>query len=286
MGLPSLQLLEALIAISESSCLAQAANKLNLTPPALSLQLKRLEGMFELPLFEFQGKRKVLTPYGRSICFESKKLIDYFRKSFEEIDRLFLDPERQTLRVSGRRELMLQAKKVLDFKGTISFSIMSSEEALQALYNKQTDVAISRIKPDSPDLIAKKFISNCRWLVVHEKWIKGESTRRIVEDKEFFQRTPAIIYNSSAVLLDEWLNYLGLEVRRLNVKVICEDWLTILQMVETGEGYAVIPDSIESNLKSVKHIELPLGPVTSQTYYFLFYKDLRKFPAYRNLFKL
>ena len=75
----------------------------------------------------------------------------------------------------------------------------------------------------------------------------------------------------------------GLTLNDLNIKYVCEDWLTILQMIESGVGYAIIPDSIESNLSDVVHIELSCSVVDSQTYYFLYNKSLSKVPAYRNI---
>lgn len=283
--LPSIQLLEALISIAESSSLAEAAKTLGLTQPALSMQLKRLEEIFEYPIFEFHGKRKLLTFYGTTVYKESKRLLAEFNESFEIINRMYLDSKKQVLRVGGRRELIFKAQKTIDFEGSVIFSIMSSEEAIVELHKKNIDIAISRIKPNSSDLIAKEFFSNCSWLVTHEKWISNESTKRLIQNKHFFMNTPALAYGSSAILLNEWIQQIGLQLKQLNIKYVCEDWLTILQMVESGEGYAIMPDSIESNLKTVQHFELPCNLVTTQTYYFLYHKNLKKFPAYKTLFK-
>lgn len=282
MSLPSFQLLEALLAIAESTTLAEAAKKLGLTQPALSMQIKRLEAHFDLPIFEFQGKRKILTEYGKTIYEESKRLISQFSGTFESIDRRFANANKQTLRIAGRRELIQKAVKAISFEGTVSYSIMSSDQALKELQNRNIDIAISRIKPDSSELVAKEFLSNCPWLVVHEKWLPNE-TKNLVNNKDFFLRTPALVYNSQADLLKEWIQRLGLNIRQLNIKYICEDWVSILKMIEMGEGYSIIPDSLESQVKKVKHFNLPCSLVTSQTYYFLFHKNLRKFPAYRNL---
>lgn len=42
-------------------------------------------------------------------------------------------------------------------------------------------------------------------------------------------------------LIAEWIEAVGLEFEDLNIKYVCEDWLTILQMVESGLGYAIVP---------------------------------------------
>ncbi|MFZ3229020.1 MAG: LysR family transcriptional regulator [Pseudobdellovibrio sp.] len=48
---PSLELLESLIVFAESGSLSKASDRLNMTQPALSMQLKRLEDFFDFPIF-------------------------------------------------------------------------------------------------------------------------------------------------------------------------------------------------------------------------------------------
>lgn len=282
MNMP-INLLEALIAIAENPTLARAADVLNLTQPALSMQLKRLEEQFELPLFEFQGKKKVLTIYGKSIYAEAKRLTQEFSMAFEQVNRQYLDGSKLSLRIGGRRELLSKAQKAVQFDGKVTLTAMTSGEAIQALENRRIDLAISRIKPNSSDLIAKKFFTNCPWLVTHKKWVKGRAHGRLSVDKDFLMNTPLIVYTESGDLMSEWLAHVGLSLDQLKIKYVCEDWLTILQMIESGEGYAIIPDSIESNLEQVVHVELPCAVVESVTYYFLYHKSLTKLPPYKHL---
>lgn len=285
MDLP-IHLLQGLVAIGECNSLAKAAEALNLTQPALSMQLKKLEELFELPIFEFHGKRKVLTPYGRSCYLEAKRLINEFNLSFENLNRQFLDSSKLTLRVAGRRELLFRAQKSISFGGKISFNAMSSKEALIALESRTVDVAISRVKPNSSDIIAKKFLTNCPWLVTHKKWTKGKDLSTVNMDKDFLRKTPLITYSDDVDFMRNWLHHAGVSTEELNTKYICGDWLAVLHMIESGLGYAIIPDSIESNLSDVIHIELPCSVVRPETYYFLYNKSLSKMPAYRNIFAL
>ncbi len=280
-----LNLLESLIAIKELGSLARAADDLNMTQPALSMQLKKLEEYFKFPLFETQGKKKILTVYGLSVYAESKRILSEFENSFESIDRKYLQAEQMKLKVGCRRELLFDVQKKINFKGQIHFEILTSADSLQALERGQVDIAVSRYRPDSTEIIAKKIITSCPWLIVNRKWISKFQVDDLIFNHEFLTTTPLIAYTKDCELMQDWLKHVKLKTQDLNLKYTSPDWLNILQMVEYGFGYAVIPDSIESNLKSVLQLELSCKVVQSETYYFLYKRSFAKIPVFEELLK-
>jgi DNA-binding transcriptional LysR family regulator len=67
-----LDLLRTLAAIDQARSFSAAAERLHKTQSAITQQMQRLEGIVGLPLFEKQGRNKLLSPHGR-------KLVDYAR---------------------------------------------------------------------------------------------------------------------------------------------------------------------------------------------------------------
>src|SRR5262245_58925049 len=67
-----LDLLRTLAAIDQARTFSAAAERLHKTQSAITQQMQRLEGIVGLPLFEKQGRNKLLSPHGR-------KLVDYAR---------------------------------------------------------------------------------------------------------------------------------------------------------------------------------------------------------------
>lgn len=280
-----IELLESLIAVADNLSMKDAAQQLKISQPALSMQLKRLEEAFAAPLFEFQGKKKILTSFGISVYKEAKRIRNEINSSFENINRRHLNADKLTLRIGGRRELLLRAKKAIRFDGKIELHAMSSDKSLRALNDREIDIAISRIKPNSSEQVAMEFFENCPWLVTHKKWAKNKSLSNLSYDLDFIKNTPFISYSKQSLLGRDWLTHLGLSDEQLNIKYVCEDWLSVLQMIESGDGYSIIPDSIESNLDDVVHVELPCSVVKPETYFFIYNKSLTKLPAYKNIFK-
>ena len=69
---PPLELLELLVAVAESRNLVEAAARVGLSQPAVSMKLKTLETQLPLPAFARHGKRKVLTHYGSELYLAAR----------------------------------------------------------------------------------------------------------------------------------------------------------------------------------------------------------------------
>lgn len=277
--------MQALVQFIESGSLEKAANKLNITQPALSMQLKKLAAQFDYPVFDYVGKRKVLTPYGQAIYEESVRLLNEIESSFEKIERVFGNPKDQLLRVGCRRELIQISRKRMKFEGTIQFFPMTSKEANEKLLNQEIDVAITRELISSNELTAKLLVANKPCLMVHADLAKGYGPRSLETHKKFLTETPVILYDQKGSMLTDWLLRMNLDLSQLNIKYICEDWLSILDFVEAGAGYSVVPDSLITPNKLVKTIELPKDSVPSYEYYLVQRKSSLKFPAFARLIR-
>lgn len=67
--------LKSFAAVAEAGHLTRAAEKLHLSQPALSAQIKALEDEFELPLFDRTPAGMTLTPAGRRLLTEAEKVL-------------------------------------------------------------------------------------------------------------------------------------------------------------------------------------------------------------------
>lgn len=67
--------LRSLQAVAECGGVTRAADALNMTQSALSMQIKRLEEIFGRPLLEKQGRGVALTDFAQLLLTESRKLV-------------------------------------------------------------------------------------------------------------------------------------------------------------------------------------------------------------------
>lgn len=69
------ELLRSFAAIVDSGSMLRATEQVFVTQPALSLQMKRLEGAVDAPLFHRSGRRLALTPAGQALLTYAREIL-------------------------------------------------------------------------------------------------------------------------------------------------------------------------------------------------------------------
>ncbi len=144
---------------------SRAAEDLYLSQPAVSMQIKQLEGHIGLPLFEQMGKRIFLTQAGR-------ELFPYARNISQQLIEIeFVFNEMKGLR-QGRLTLsvvntanyftpQLLARFCLMHPNiNVILQVANRDAVLKQLSDNSTDLAILGQPPDGLDLEAQSFLDN------------------------------------------------------------------------------------------------------------------------------
>ena len=275
-------LLETLMAVAESANFNEAASKLGISQPAVSFKIKELESQAPLPLFHLEGRRKVLTHYGRALYETSKQGVRSIDQSIEDLNRRYASPALLTLRVGGRTEVLEFVAPLLRFEGKIEMVGMDSTLAVKKLLAHEIDVAVSYLQPDSAEIAAKKLFHSSTYFVAHEKILnKKKLTLSLVKDREFLLSRPCIVYRSDGHTLVEWLAHTGISFSDLKVSYVAEDWRTVQSFVDRGLGYAIVPVYVKSSSDQVERLELPSQMTKQFTFYALYEKSLKKIDAFK-----
>jgi len=281
MLMPSFELFEVLIAAAESRNLTDAAQKLKLSQPAVSMKLKELERQSPLPLFSLEGKRKVLTHYGRELYKIAKANRSAMANLYQSLNREYASAETLTLKVGSRRELFEALAPKIRFPGRLQFVALSSQECVQHLLDHKIDIAISHSLPDSPEIMGKKILESSANLVVHKKFLKGK--KNAASDPDFLQETPSVLYLETGHLLSEWVAHHKVPFESLKVRGIAEDWRTVQALVDEGWGYGIVPSYVPSFNPDVVTFPLPASVLPYYTFYAIFHKDLKRVPAFKEV---
>ncbi len=99
----TLHQLQILVEIANQQSITKAAEALHLTQPAVSIQLKKLQNQFDVPLVEVIGRKLYVTDFGKQVVEAAKRILD-------EVDML----EKRTLAFKG------------ELVGTLSVSTVST----------------------------------------------------------------------------------------------------------------------------------------------------------------
>lgn len=90
--------LEYFIAVAELKHFGQAAAKVFVSQPTLSMQLKKLEEYLGVVLFERTNKQVALTPAGAALYPQARAII-LAAKNFQEAAKVYKDPQKGKLRL-------------------------------------------------------------------------------------------------------------------------------------------------------------------------------------------
>lgn len=151
--------------VARNLSFSRAAEDLHLTQPAVSMQIKQMEGQAGLPLFQHQGKRIVLTEGGSLVLQHCRVILADLNAAEQSLANL-MSGGIQRLRVgmitSGSHffpHLMhsfMQGKSTVD----LDMQVRSREQLLTMLHDEQIDLAVMVHAPELPNIIARPFGAN------------------------------------------------------------------------------------------------------------------------------
>ncbi len=157
--------LKLLEAVARNSSFTRASEELHLTQPAVSTQIKQLEGEVGMPLFEHMGKKIFLTAAGREMYAFSRTIAQQFtdiRTVLEEmkgIQRGNLDIA-VTSTAKYFAPYLLAAFRKQHAGITFNLDVTNREVILCQLADNIPDMAIMGSPPAGMSLVANSFMSN------------------------------------------------------------------------------------------------------------------------------
>jgi len=164
-----LQIVDAIVQLGSYSL---AAEKLHMTQPAVSMQIKQLESNTGIVLFERQGKRIALTETGKDFHQYSHKLtIDY--DDLIEATHEIKDLHRGRIKVSATttsNHLITQmiacfSKENKNIK--VVLKITNREKLIKQLQNFEPDIVLMGEPPPKSGLVSEPLIPNPLCVIAH-----------------------------------------------------------------------------------------------------------------------
>jgi LysR family transcriptional regulator, low CO2-responsive transcriptional regulator len=144
---------------------SRAAEELYLSQPAVSMQIKQLEGHIGLPLFEQMGKKIFLTEAGRELFHYARSIAQQLAEMEAVFDEMKgLGQGKLTLSVVNTANYFtpqLLAKFCQRHPNiNVILHVANRDAVLKQLADNSTDLAIMGQPPDGLDISAKLFLDN------------------------------------------------------------------------------------------------------------------------------
>lgn len=161
----TLRQLEVFECVARNLSYSRAAAELHLTQPAVSMQIKQLEGNIELSLLEQVGKQIYLTEAGRELYQYSRAISRQLSDMEVALDELKgLERGKLNISVVSTANYFaphLLAKFCQRYSGvTVSLNVSNREAVLKQLADNLTDLAIIGQPPKKLDIVSESFMEN------------------------------------------------------------------------------------------------------------------------------
>ena len=239
--------LELFLAVMESPSMTRAAEKVFLSPGAVSLQLHNLADELHTELFVRSGKRLVPTPAALRLAEHAKDLIKRMGQIKQEFENDLATDTRPFHFATGVTTLIYQLGKPLrqlrkQFpKAEIRVSVNVTEETVAGLHDRRFDLGlISLPVPEENLKIIPLFDEELMIVRPSSSKVRGHQTGsvRVAE----LTRVPFLLYPRGTVLrvlIDRFFKDIGVSPK---VVMEAEDTEAIKRLVESGFGYSILPE--------------------------------------------
>ena len=274
----------AFLVTAEEGSLSAAAKALGMSQPTLGRQVDALESELNVTLFERVGRRLVLTDAGM-------ELLEHARAMGEAASRVSLaasgqsEAARGIVSVSAGQGFAAHVlppilAKLRTVAPGIAVDIVATD-AKSDLLRREADIAIRNVRPEHPDLIARKVGDMDGHLYAASDYLDRVGRPMTLER---LQTCDFIAWNRDAPVREQ-LAMLGLALAPERFPFVCESHLVQWEMVKQGLGVGVQAAVIGEPEPRVEQA-LPELPAISFPVWLVSHRELHTSRRVRTVFDL
>lgn len=256
----TLHQLQVFLKVAENESITKASEELFLTQPAVSIQLKKFQDQFPIPLTEVVGRKLYITEFGKEIAQAAEKIlaeaeaINYKTLSFKGM-------------LAGRLKISVVStgKYVMPYflsdfmdehKGVdLVMDVTNKSRVVRSLENNEVDFALVSVIPEHLNLNRVELMKNKLFLV-------GSAKRTIAKNfsrKHIFEQFPMIYREEGSATRNAMENYMKKNNYSTRKKIELTSNEALKQAVTAGLGYSIMP--LIGIKNSLKNNELQIIPV-------------------------
>jgi DNA-binding transcriptional LysR family regulator len=239
--------LELFLAVMDSTSMTRAAEKIHLSPGAVSLQLHNLASELHTDLFVRSGKRLVPTPAAVRLAEHARGVVRLMNQIQQDFDNDLSKDTRPFQFATGVTTLIYQLGKPLrqlrkEYPNTeIGVTVGVTEEIVEGLKDRRFDLGlISLPVPEDGLKIIPLFEEEL--LIVRPSTKHANASRVKTIAVSELTNVPFLLYPKSSnvrLVIDRFFKEIQLTPR---VVMEADDTEAIKRLVESGFGYSILPE--------------------------------------------
>ncbi|WP_430412682.1 LysR family transcriptional regulator [Kordia sp.] len=264
----TLHQLKVFVEIVTKESITKAAGTLFLTQPAVSIQLKKFQDQFPLPLTEVIGRKLYVTDFGREIALTAQKILDEVA-TIDHKTKVYQGKLAGKLKISsvstGKYVMPYYISNFVSQHPGVDFSIdvTNKQNVVRDLEQNKIDFALVSVLPKHLTLETIPLLKNSLCLVggaEREANREGDIMTIFQEEPLLFREKGSATRNAMEAFID------GRNVA-VTKKIELTSNEALKQAVIAGLGYSIMPmigikNAVDMNV--IKVIDYPGLPIHTQ----------------------
>ena len=285
---PTLKQLQIFEAAARLGSHTQAAREVHLTQPAVSIQLKRLEEIVGLLLFEQVGRNISLTEAGKVMLQHARTILEDFEALGAEADEI-KGLQSGKLRISTVTTVNYFAPTLLRtfcvrHPGiTVVMDVANRQELLREMAENAVDMTIMGRPPDDEDFQAEPFLENPLVIVAPPNHPLAKDKIipvALLADQVFLMREPGSGTRSAME------RFFAEHEIKVTTSIEVSGAEALKQSVQAGLGLALTSrDAVELEVKSGRLVELNIPGLPIHRDWYLVHRASKRLSPSARAFK-
>lgn len=283
--------LRIFLKVAQTLSITKAANELHLTQPAVSIQLKNLQGQFDIPLIEVINKKIYVTDFGKEIAEAVEKILS-------EVNTINFKIHAHKGQLTGKLKVsavstgsyvapFFIAGFIKQHPGVeLMLDVTNKAQVINSLEKNEVDFSLVSVLPENIGIEKVELMQNKLFVVGNydEKFDNKEHNKKI------FETIPLIYREQGSGTRHVMENFIRKNKLPVKKKMELTSNEAVKQALVAGLGYSIMPligikNELENNqLQIVKVKGFPI----KSTWYLIWLKEKKHSPvatAYLNYIK-
>lgn len=228
--------------ITETKSITKASEALHLTQPAVSIQLKKFQDQFDIPLTEVIGRQLYVTDFGKEIALAAQKIV-------YEIQAINYKTSSFKGQLSGRLKISVVSTGkyvipyfIADFLKEnsaveLELDVTNKLKVIESLHYNEVDFSLVSILPENMDIEKIDLMENKLYFVGNKEYIFSEK----MNDKSIIENIPIIYREKGSGTRQVMERFLESNKLQLVKKMELTSNEAVKQAVIAGLGCSIMP---------------------------------------------
>ncbi|MEQ9404567.1 MAG: LysR family transcriptional regulator [Cyclobacteriaceae bacterium] len=236
----TLHQLRIFLKVADCQSITRASEELFLTQPAVSIQLKKLQDQFELPLTEVIGRQLYITDFGQKIAETSRRVLeeaDMIKYTMDQYKGLLSGKIKVSVVSTGKYVIPYFLKSFMDlYPGIeVSLDVSNKHKVVEGIANNISDFSLVSVLPDDLPISSIELMENRLYLIGSSAHVGAVTSLKDLEKLTLLFREEG---SATRMAMERFLAQNKVPIGKTMELVSNE---AVKQAINAGLGFSIVP---------------------------------------------